>query len=899
MLGTLRKRRAWQVVVVTFVGLLSISISFVGYHFVTGTDEGALNSLQEDQQLYSVGYGDLINVVSFSGRLVFPNREELVFGAQGTVGEVLIEEGDAVTAGQPLAIFDEESESHLEKAIAQARINVRNAEDALEETRNPYSAAQIAKAESDVANARLDLQKAEEALSELGVVSPDTLAQARIDVLEARSDLEEARDSKAKLLSPTVQDIAQTQAYVTAAHIALRQAMDDLEAFLSEIAAGPDQLELESKNRAVGSAEAGVLDAEAALAALMEPDESDVELADREIELAQVRLSEVEEALADLLKDPDPLETLVRQTAVGLAKESLAEAEATQEEYRSVDDLEVELRQADLVAARTALDVAISNLGRSTLRAPFHGTVDGIYIEDDQRVSANTAILRIAGISEEFLRFGVPGIVGDVLVVAGERVSAGDALAVMDEDTVANLEKAIAQARIDVRDAQDALEEAKSPLAAQVAQADSDVANARLSLQQAEDDLGDLGVVSPEFLAQARIDVLEARSDLEKARESKAKLLSPTVQDIAQAQADVTAARIALQEAKDDLDAFLSEIAAGPDQLELESKNRAVGSAEANVLDVEATFAALTEPDESDIEFADHEIELAKAMLAEVEEALADLLESPGPIEVQVKQTAVRVAIESLAAAEATLVEYNSVDQLEINLRWADLIAARATLDTAKAARESATLVAPWTGVISTIAVEPGQRVEAASSVIEIVDESVVEVQGMVDEIDVLFVREGLPVSVTVDALQGQTLRGTVFHIAAAADGHQGVARYAISVRVEMSPDLSLLEGLSALASVAIREDKGVLLVPLDSVYGSVGQPVLRVMDNGAIEERPVTLGNRDDFWVVVERGISEGEMIILEYRDPSEGFGGLIGGLQGLLGAQGATIQSIRVDAE
>ena len=1030
-------------VIIALVGLLGISSAFAGYHFVTGTDQGAPNNLQEDQQLYSVGYGDLVNAVSFSGRLIFPNREALAFGVAGTAGEVLIDEGDAVTAGQPLAVLDEESISHLEKAIAQARINVRDAEDALEEARNPYSAAQIAKAEAGVANARLDLRKAEEALSELGVVSPDSLAQARIEVLEFKSDLEEARDSKAKLLSPTVQDIAQAQAAVTAAHIALEEAEDDLEALLSEIAAGPDQLELESKSRAVGSAEAAVLDAEAAFAALMEPDEPDVEfadheielaearlaeveetlsdllkdphpvetqvkqtavrlakeslaeaeakqeeygsvdeleveLADHEIELAEARLAEVEETLSDLLKDPHPVETQVKQTAVRLAKESLAEAEAKQEEYGSVDELEVELRQTDLVAARTALDVAISNLDRSTLRAPFHGTVDGVYIEVDQQVSANRAILRIAGVSEKFLSFGVPGIVGDVLVVAGERVSAGDALAVMDEDTVANLEKAIAQARIDVRDAEDALEEAKKPKEAQVAQADSDVANARLSLQQAEDELGELGVVSPDTLAQARIDILQARSDLEEARkkratllsptvqdiaqadsdvanarlslqqaedelgelgavspdtlaqaridilqarsdleearEKRATLLSPTVQDIAQAQADVTAARIALHEANDDLDSFLSEIAAGPDQLELESKSRAVGSAEADVLDVEAAMAALTEPDESDIELADHEIELAEARLAEVEQALADLLEAPDLLEVQVKQTAVRVASESLADAEATLVEYSSVDQLEIDLRQADLIAARATLDTAKTARERATIVAPWTGVISTIAVEPGQKVEAASPVIEIVDESVAEVRGMVDEIDVLFVREGLPVSVTLDALQGQTLRGTVSHVAAAADGHQGIdqqslvsrastttgiVRYAISVRVEKPPDLSLLEGLSGLASVAIREDRGVLLVPLDSVYGSVDQPLLRVMDNGIIEERPVTLGNRDDFWVVVERGISEGETVILEYRDPSEGFGGLIGGLQGLLGAQGATIQTIQVDAE
>ena len=165
------------------------------------------------------------------------------------------------------------------------------------------------------------------------------------------------------------------------------------------------------------------------------------------------------------------------------------------------------------------------------------------------------------------------------------------------------------------------------------------------------------------------------------------------------------------------------------------------------------------------------------------------------------------------------------------------------------------------------------------------VDESVVEVQGMVDEIDVLFVREGQPVSVTMDALPGRTLSGVVSNIAAVADGQEGlvfgerattgIVRYAINIRVETPPGLSLPEGLSALASVAIREDRGVLLVPLDAVYGSFDQPLLRVKNNGAFEERPVTLGNSGDFWVVVESGVSEGDVIRMEYRDPSEGFGG------------------------
>ena len=871
-LGRLRSWRLWAVAVVVAAAVAG------GYYGIAAWTDSSAEEEAAQTQLVPVTRGDLVNDVSVTGTLTYATREVVSFAQQGFVSSISVSEGDDVSAGDVLARMDEDTVANLEKAIAQARIDVRDAEEALEEARSPYTAAQIAQAESDAANARLSLQEAEEELSELGVVSPETLAQARIDILQAGSDLDEARERRATLLSATVQDIAKAQADVTAARIALRDAKDDLDAFLSEIAAGPDQLELDSKNRAVESAEADVLDAEAALEALTEPDESDVELADREIELAKARLAEVEEALADLLEEPDPVETQVRQTAVRLAEESLAEAEATLEEYGTVDELEVELRQADLVAARTALDVAISNLDRSTLRAPFDGAVDGVYVEDDQQVSATTAILRIAGVSEEFLRFGVPGTVGDVLVVAGESVSAGDALAVMDADTVANLEKAIAQARIDVRDAEEALEEAKSPYtAAQVAQAESDAANARLSLQQAEEELSELGVVSPETLAQARIDILQARSDLDEAREKRATLLSPTFQDVAQARADVTAARIALRDAKDDLDAFLSEIAAGPDQLELESKNRAVGSAEAGVLDAEAALAALTEPDESDVELADREIELAEARVAEAEEALAELLEEPDPVDVEVKQTAVRLAKESLGEAEATLEEYGTADELEVELRQAGLVAARTALDVAISNLERSTLRAPFDGVVVAVYIEEGEQVNSNTQAVEIADPSIVEVSGSVDEIDVLFLREGAEAFVSLEALGSQLLPGTVTSIAGTGTSQQGVVTYPVRIRLDTSESGQLPEGLSATAQVIIREETDAILVPLQALYGSVQAPTVRAVAGSDIVERQVTLGISDDFWVVVEEGLDEGETIVMEVVGSSTSqFGGI-----------------------
>ena len=920
MLRTIRKLRAWQVAIFVAVWVLGVSGAFVGYQFVTRTDQGAHNNLQEDQQLYSVAFGDLVNAVSVSGRLVFPNREALAFGVPGTVGEVLIDEGDTVTEGQPLAVLDEESISHLEKAIAQARINMRNAEDALEEARNPYSAAQIAKAESGVANARLDLEKAEEALSELGVVSTDLLAQARIDILQAQVALETAKENKKTLVTPTFQEVMKAQSKVTASHVALQDARDELDALIN-----PTDGDIESVNAAVTKARVDLEAAKEALEALTSVTAVDLAKAQVAVANAQLDLERAQEVVDDATTPATAEDIADYQANIDSAQDSLLTAQfrlqtvernAEENIWAAMDELD--MAQDDysaLFETWLGMNVASPIDQSSDDLLAAHGSdlvtiFEGPHI-DRMQLLFEQGILRDepeTPWNEVVVYSWAVLYPGEVLVDCGTLKAGGNRACLRDEfedaysvvqDLTASLETLQADEAEKIREAQ-----------VSVSQAEYTVAQRREALDDYLTEVAESQSTASEI--KSKVEALRlAEVTLDSLKEDLAELTAePDPLDIEAKRQDVATAEVRLA---DSLEA-LASLTGEPDELLLESKNRAIGTAEAELLDAETSLAELMQATEFDIELADREIELAQAKLAGAEEALADLLKDPDPTEVQVKQTAVHVAVESLADAEATLMEYNSVDQLEIDLRQVDVIAARATLDTAKAARERATMLAPWTGVISTIAVEPEQKVEATSSVFEIVDESVVEVQGMVDEIDVLFVREGLPVSVTMDALQGQTLTGTVSHIAAAAGGHQGIAqqglvsraptttgsvRYAISIRVETHPDLSLLEGLSALASVAIREDRGVLLVPLDSVYGSFDQPVLRVMDNGTIEERPVTLGNRDDFWVVVEGGISEGEEVILEYRDPSESFGGLIGGLQGLLGAQGASIQTIRVDAE
>ena len=79
-----------------------------------------------------------------------------------------------------------------------------------------------------------------------------------------------------------------------------------------------------------------------------------------------------------------------------------------------------------------------------------------------------------------------------------------------------------------------------------------------------------------------------------------------------------------------------------------------------------------------------------------------------------------------------------------------------------------------------------------------------------------------------------------------------------------------LREGLTAVAKIILSEEKDVLMVPQQSLYGSFDRPTVRVMTDSGVEERPVDLGNGDDFWVAVRQGLKEGEQVVMESSEVS-----------------------------
>jgi multidrug efflux pump subunit AcrA (membrane-fusion protein) len=203
-------------------------------------------------------------------------------------------------------------------------------------------------------------------------------------------------------------------------------------------------------------------------------------------------------------------------------------------------------------------------------------------------------------------------------------------------------------------------------------------------------------------------------------------------------------------------------------------------------------------------------------------------------------------------------------------------------LDQASDELTGAVLVAPFDGVVTSISVSLGDPVNRNTATIDVLDPSVVTVEGSIDEIDVLSLRIGDDVAIILDALPDQVLEGVIDEI---GDGvnQQGVIEFPLIITLTPPEGVELIEGLSATATIVLNRIDNALLIPLQAVGGGFDQPTVDVVSGESFVTTNVTLGASDDFWVIVESGLSEGQEVLMavadEQVDPFQQFFGRAGG--------------------
>ncbi len=189
---------------------------------------------------------------------------------------------------------------------------------------------------------------------------------------------------------------------------------------------------------------------------------------------------------------------------------------------------------------------------------------------------------------------------------------------------------------------------------------------------------------------------------------------------------------------------------------------------------------------------------------------------------------------------------------------------AAAHLEVVRKALSDATLCAPMDGYIANRSVEPGDTASPGRPVFEIVQMDPVEVSVGVPETDVHMVRIGQKADVTVPALPGKSVLGTVRVINVSADSNTRT----YMTRITMANPEHLLR-VGMVAEARIRGDRTVSMatLPGDAVVRDpqgATQVYVYYPDQKRVYTKRVEIGATADKDVEIKSGLSGNELIVL-----------------------------------
>ena len=193
-----------------------------------------------------------------------------------------------------------------------------------------------------------------------------------------------------------------------------------------------------------------------------------------------------------------------------------------------------------------------------------------------------------------------------------------------------------------------------------------------------------------------------------------------------------------------------------------------------------------------------------------------------------------------------------------------DLQAARQRLQEAQAGRKQALIRAPIRGTILALNAQAGQEIggDPKTPVATIVDLTALQVQAPMSAEQSSAVRPRMPVTLTFDALSGQSFAGRASRITTRPAGPLRGQEYVATI--DFSNEHGLVKpDMKANAAVQTGEARNVLAVPNDAVdQDSAGRPVVSVLRGGTWRQVVVERGLSDGRYTEIKSGLQPGETV-------------------------------------
>lgn len=299
-------------------------------------------------------------------RLVPVQRADLSLAVGGIVAEVLVQEGDVVTAGQLLVRLNANQQ---QVAVSRAQADLQRTQARLLELTAPPRPEEVAQAEAALTAAQARY---------------DRLAGAALpgEIAAAEAGLNATQASLAKVLEGAGdQQLIAARADLANAQAVLKQAQSayNLVKWRNDLGATPQSAALQQATNNFEAAQARLADLEEGAS------QADIAAASAQVRQSQAQLqtlrnampSDMTAAQADVSAQQAQLDLLL----AGPRAETVAVAEA------------------DVAGATAALQQALVALGETELRAPFAGTVAALTVETGEQSAPGVALAQLADLT--------------------------------------------------------------------------------------------------------------------------------------------------------------------------------------------------------------------------------------------------------------------------------------------------------------------------------------------------------------------------------------------------------------------------------------------------------------------------------------------------------------------
>ncbi len=215
--------------------------------------------------------------------------------------------------------------------------------------------------------------------------------------------------------------------------------------------------------------------------------------------------------------------------------------------------------------------------------------------------------------------------------------------------------------------------------------------------------------------------------------------------------------------------------------------------------------------------------------------------------------------------------------QVELKSSEEALRRANAVLSEAREQMLKTDIRAPISGKIVSLPIKVGETAIPSTSslagaqLMKIADTTAIQAELKVDEADIAKIAIGQKTDVFAAAYPETALIGTVEKIALAPSIEGQGRAYKVTVSLVDQPKLSLRSGMSARANIFLSDGSKKLAVPVEAVNTETDEEDLTkftqfiwVEKDGQAKKAVVTVGDSDDSWQAITKGLSAGDKVIV-----------------------------------